>query len=65
MGNGLTRSLDFEYLKEVLYVGLVRGGSGLDAGVYGYDMPPAVDVGECESEGVLLMVEKFVDERWY
>ncbi len=59
----MTRSIDFEYLKDVLYVGFVRGGSGLDAGVYGKDMPAAVDAGECDSEGALLIVEYPVDER--
>jgi len=57
VGNGLTRSVDFECLNEVLYVGLVLGGRGLEAGVYGNDMPAAVDVGECDKEGALLCVE--------
>jgi hypothetical protein len=46
IGNGFTRSMDLEYLKDVLYVGLVRGGSGLDVGVYGKDVAAAVEVGE-------------------
>jgi hypothetical protein len=56
-GKGLTRSIDFECLKDVLYVGLVRGGSGRETGVYGNDMPAVVDVGECDREGALLMIE--------
>jgi hypothetical protein len=34
-GKGLTKSMDREYLKDVLYVGLVRGGRGRETGVYG------------------------------
>jgi hypothetical protein len=57
VGKGLTRSIDFEYLKDVLYVGLVRGGRGLDIGVYGEGKPAAVDEGECDSDGALLIIE--------
>lgn len=57
VGNGLTSSVEREYLNDVLYVGLVRGGSGRDAGVYGYDMPAFVEVGECDKEGALLATE--------
>lgn len=62
MGNGLTRSIDLECLKDVLYLGLVRGGS---AGVYGSDMPAVVEPGDCDSEGTLLDIEYPVEERLY
>jgi hypothetical protein len=49
MAKGFTRSMEGEYLYDVLN-GFVRGGSGLAVGVYGNDMP-AVEVGECDNEG--------------
>lgn len=47
-------------MKDVLYLGLVRGGN---AGVYGNDMPAAVEPGDCDSDGTLLDIEYPVEER--
>jgi hypothetical protein len=63
MAKGFTRSIDREYLYEVLK-GFVRGGRGLDVvdGVYGNDMP-TVDVGECDNDGAWLIIDNPVEER--
>lgn len=67
MAKGFTRSMERLVSLYEVEKGFMREGRGrcwIDEGVYGKDIP-VVEVGECDNEGALLIVDRAVYDLLY